>query len=63
MRTQLLKGGRGRSALVSLETQHIANEDSLLEGRKREGMKREGRVDELHKRRLNDWREEEGGAR
>src|SRR5229473_563757 len=35
------RGGRGRSRLVSLETWHIASEDSL------EGRKREERVGEL----------------
>ncbi len=47
----VLRGGRGRSGLLSSRTWHITNEDLLTEGEEKqcciEGRKREERVIEL----------------
>src|SRR5229473_3386833 len=50
------RGGRGRSMLVSLETWHVTNEDSLPGGEEEEeGVGEIGNV-ARHKRGLTNWR-------
>src|SRR5216684_3852534 len=49
------RGGRGRSRLVSLETWHITNEDSLPGGKEEERVGELGNV-AYHKRGLTPWR-------
>src|SRR5258708_29854160 len=50
------RGGRGRSRLVSLETWHVTNEDSIGGGENREERVGELRNMARHKRGLTPWR-------
>ncbi len=56
MRITCWREGRGQSAFLSLEMWHIANENHLLEGRKRSEHVHELGNMTCHKQGLTEWR-------